>query len=177
MTGSAASRRMDATSGLAAILRDARKCALLRMRAEMHSRSLGGRSRRLPASPRTASPPAQAQSCGLDATNHLDGQITSDFQKSCQARKSKIFRFTCRANHHYKLAPSHPMRGAARDRHERAVGCGGRKCGERRTPRPADGEAVWSWRPDAGVKFLRSKILRGDGGKKARSPGRARSKQ
>ena len=35
----------------------------------------------------------------------------------------------------------------------------------------ADGEAVWSWRPDAGVKFLRSKLLRGDGGKKARLTG------
>ena len=31
----------------------------------------------------------------------------------------------------------------------------------------ADGEAVWSWRPDAGVKFLRSKLLGDDGGKKA----------
>ena len=30
----------------------------------------------------------------------------------------KIFRFTCRANHPYKLAPSHPARGADRDRHE-----------------------------------------------------------
>jgi hypothetical protein len=30
----------------------------------------------------------------------------------------KIFRFTCRANHPYKLAPSHPARGAYRDRHE-----------------------------------------------------------
>jgi len=28
--------------------------------------------------------------------------------------------------------------------------------GERRTPGIADGEVVWSWRPDAGVKFLRS---------------------
>ena len=38
----------------------------------------------------------------------------------------------------------------------------------------ADGEDVWSWRPDAGVKFaLRSA---GDGGKKARSPRRARYK-
>ena len=41
---------------------------------------------------------------------------------------------------------------------------------------PADGEVVWSWRRDAGVKFVRSKLLRGDGGKKARSPGRARYK-
>ena len=40
----------------------------------------------------------------------------------------------------------------------------------------AYGEVVWSWRRDAGVKFLRSKLLRSDGGKKARSPGRARSK-
>jgi hypothetical protein len=33
----------------------------------------------------------------------------------------------------------------------------------------ADGEIVWSWRPDAGVKSaIRSA---GDGGKKARSPG------
>jgi len=35
---------------------------------------------------------------------------------------------------------------------------------------------VWSWRPDAGVKFVRRKLLRGDGGKKARSPRRARNK-
>jgi hypothetical protein len=40
----------------------------------------------------------------------------------------------------------------------------------------ADGEAVWSRRPDAGVKFLGSRLLRGDGGKKARSPRRARNK-
>jgi hypothetical protein len=40
----------------------------------------------------------------------------------------------------------------------------------------ADGEVVWSRRPDAGVKFLRSKLLKGDGGKKARSPRRARYK-
>ena len=46
----------------------------------------------------------------------------------------------------------------------------------RRTRADADGEAVWSRRPDAGVKFLRSKLLGGDGGKKARSPGRARYK-
>ena len=35
----------------------------------------------------------------------------------------------------------------------------------------ADGEIVWSWHPDAGVKFLRNTLLRDDGGKKARSPG------
>jgi hypothetical protein len=35
----------------------------------------------------------------------------------------------------------------------------------------ADGEVVWSWRPDAGAKLVRSKLLRGDGGKKARLTG------
>jgi hypothetical protein len=63
------------------------------------------------------------------------------------------------------------MRGAGRDRHERAVGCGGRESLRETNARVADGEAVWSWRPDAGVKFLRNKFLRDDGGKKARSPG------
>jgi hypothetical protein len=38
----------------------------------------------------------------------------------------------------------------------------------------ADGKAVWSWRPDAGVKFAGQPA--GDGGKQARSPGRARYK-
>ena len=41
----------------------------------------------------------------------------------------------------------------------------------------AYGEVVWSWRPVAGVKFVRGqKPIADDGGKKARSPGRARYK-
>jgi hypothetical protein len=39
---------------------------------------------------------------------------------------------------------------------------------------PADGEVVWSWRPDAGVKL--AGFSADDGGNKARSPGRARRK-
>jgi hypothetical protein len=38
----------------------------------------------------------------------------------------------------------------------------------------AYGKDVWSWHPDAGVKFALSSA--GDGGKRARSPGRARYK-
>jgi hypothetical protein len=38
----------------------------------------------------------------------------------------------------------------------------------------ADGEIAWSWRPDAGAKSRRNLFLQGDGGKKARSPGRSR---
>ncbi len=39
----------------------------------------------------------------------------------------------------------------------------------------ADGEVVWSWRLDAGVKFAEV-VFAGDGDKPARSPGRARRK-
>jgi hypothetical protein len=79
------------------------------------------------------------------------------------------------------VASSRPARGAFRDRHDAlGWGCDGR--GRRQALFVPDetlsayGEVVWSWRRDAGAKFLRSKLLRGDGGNKARSPGRARSK-
>jgi hypothetical protein len=36
----------------------------------------------------------------------------------------------------------------------------------------ADGEVVWSWRPDAGAKFVKTLArLTGDGGKQARLTG------
>jgi hypothetical protein len=61
---------------------------------------------------------------------------------------------------------------------KRGLGCDGR-CGvryaqARRTKTPAAyGEVVWSWRRDPGVK-PRGKSHAGDGGKRGRSPGRAR---
>jgi hypothetical protein len=69
-----------------------------------------------------------------------------------------------------------PQGGAARDRHGRrerdAVDAGVLPT----NGTEVDGEVVWSRRPDAGVKSVRSKLLRGEGGKQARSPGRARRK-
>ena len=63
------------------------------------------------------------------------------------------------------------VRGAVAARHRKRFRKGGadeRCC--------ADGQAVWSWRRDAGVKFARVRRHRADdGGKRARSPGRARS--
>ena len=49
---------------------------------------------------------------------------------------------------------------------------------ERETSAPlADGEAVWFWRPEAGVKFARrQRVARMTGSTKRWSPGRARSK-
>src|SRR6267378_5749007 len=68
--------------------------------------------------------------------------------------------------------PSH--RGAFRDRHGRW--CGMRWTRQRRKTGAAhaDGEVVWFWRPDAGAKSVVRPT--DDGGKRARSPGRARRK-
>src|SRR5260370_17073974 len=53
------------------------------------------------------------------------GQISARRANQCPAPYAKIFRFPRRANHLYKLARLVPQ-GAARDRHERGTGCGGR---------------------------------------------------
>src|SRR5437763_16941771 len=82
-------------------------------------------------------------------------------------------------NRNYNLARLSPTRGAYHDRHDTwGAGCGGR-FGVRRFLTPdenakAYGEVVWSWRRDAGAKLVESSAS--DGGKQARSPGRARSK-
>jgi hypothetical protein len=66
------------------------------------------------------------------------------------------------------------MRGAARDRHERAVGCGGRAVAKTNAA-VAYGEIVWVRRPDAGVKFEGSqRCPRAMVSQKAGSPGRSR---
>ena len=60
-------------------------------------------------------------------------------------------------------------RRGARDRHERAVGCDGRRSArEARAGREAYGEVVWFGRRGAGVKSgRRESFSRGDGGKRA----------
>ena len=115
---------------------------------------------------------------------------TGKSAKTCPALFSKIFRLTRRANHLYKLAPSHPRRGGSRvvtnarwdamdatasgAQWDRRAGLpvSDRPARGRTTLQPifdetrrmvrgparplaetvADGEVVWSWRPDAGVK-------------------------
>jgi hypothetical protein len=44
-------------------------------------------------------PPWQIKFLQWAATNQPDGQITSDFQKWCQAPESKIFLFSSDPNH------------------------------------------------------------------------------
>ena len=146
-----------------------------------------------------------------------------DLDRPVLARK--IIRYGRRANHLYKLAPSHPEEGRIASRHERAVGCDGRdsvgratglqggSCRERsdgaRTndaanrlrqnspDRTRPGKTFGAGRSRTakscgpGAPMLASSLAemhpaqpgsgwivnpRGDGGKQARSPRRARSK-
>ena len=98
------------------------------------------------------------------ATNWHDGQITSDFQKSCQPRESKIFRFRSRPNQSHNSArlaadegrwPSSRTRGEMRWTQELRLTCVAR----------AYGEVVWFGRRGAGAK--RAIRSAGDGGKRA----------
>ena len=99
------------------------------------------------------------------AANWHDEQITSDFQKSCQARESKIFRFRSHANQSHNSArltadegrwPSSRTRGEMRWTRELRLTCAAQTYGE----------VVWFGRRGAGVK-LRGICLAGDGGKRA----------
>src|SRR2546430_3347155 len=89
------------------------------------------------------------------ANNWHDGQITSDFPKSCQPQESKIFRFRCRPNQSHN---------SARLTADEGRWPSSRTCGEMRwTRKPrltsvviAYGEVVWSWRRGAGVKLRES---------------------
>src|SRR5215216_2926737 len=91
-------------------------------------------------------------------------QITSDFQKSCQARESKIFRFRSDPNQSHNSARLTADEGRSRS---------SRTCGEMRWTRKARwtyapdayGEVVWFGRRGAGVK--RAIRSAGDGGKRA----------
>src|SRR5947208_9624227 len=77
------------------------------------------------------------------ATKQHDGQITSDFPKSCQGREAKIFRLTSRPNHRHN---------SARLTADEGRWPSSRTCGEMRWTRElqltcvaqAYGEVVWS---------------------------------
>ncbi len=72
--------------------------------------------------------------------------------KTCPAPRAKNISLFQKPKSVVVFAPSRPDRGAFRERHGRGAGCGGRDGDARRAALKADGEVVWSWRPDAGVK-------------------------
>jgi hypothetical protein len=76
--------------------------------------------------------PWQIKFCVRPAANQPDGQITSDYQKWCQAPFAKIFLFSFNPNQ-FTDSLSRPTRGAIARRHERGAGCGGRESVRRAT--------------------------------------------
>src|SRR6202034_2874675 len=89
------------------------------------------------------------------ATGFADGARRANHRSACPALFAKRFRFTFHPNHLYIFSCPALTRGAFRDRHERwvrdAVDASDVK---RRMTLRADGEAVWSFRPDAGVTLV-----------------------
>jgi hypothetical protein len=96
------------------------------------------------------------------------------FAKPCQDLLKNINRFAPPPNQHYCLRVPFHMRGVSRSSRTLVAECGGRggsqcvfSCTDERPV--ADGQVVWFWHPDAGVKFATALARRvDDGGQKAR---------
>jgi hypothetical protein len=130
-----ASRRMDATRGVAAILRDARKGALLRMRSTSVAGPLVVQAPP-PLHGASFRPILQkrellrfARKRNLE-TRARQNNPTGKSPKTLSSPSDKNIPLNPSGKSVFWLRVSHPMRGAGRDRHERAVGCGGREGGE-----------------------------------------------
>ncbi|MGY3450812.1 hypothetical protein ACVILH_003154 [Bradyrhizobium sp. USDA 4353] len=110
----------------------------------------------------------------------LGTRIHSHLQRDhlCPDGCAKIYRFPFIRNHAF-LSASRPHAEGRTRRHDTlrrgAVAAGLSGAFALDDWQFADGQAVWSWRPDAGAKPWRHDVSSGDGGKQARSPGRARS--
>ena len=112
---------------------------------------------------------AEARLAARQKSDSVNPPICS--RRSSPRAKIFIFRFSEK----YDFLPaSRPIRGDVRTSRTLRWDAVDADNGERRTPEFADGEVAWSRRPDAGVKL--PSCLGSEGGKKARSPGRARSK-
>jgi len=101
---------------------------------------------------------------------------TSDFQKTCQVRWRKIFRFFGSANQLYGLAIPRSQGGRFAIVTKRGAGCDERPGRADERGAEADGEVVWSWSPDAGIKSCEVAMsarhaAQGDGGYQARHSG------
>ena len=79
----------------------------------------------------------------------------------------KIFRLTCRANHPYKLAPSHPNEGRVAIVTNVAMRCGGRRARDRRARARRTAKACGSGTAALVSSSREAKLPGGDGGKKA----------
>jgi len=126
------------------------------------------------------------QQCGVRSLAELDANFVwranwapawfarqADFQKRCQAGWRKIFRFSEVAIGCIWCAIPRPKRGASRSSRN-AVRDAMDALVQLTNAADADGEGVWSWSPDAGIKPV--DFFHGRRWLKSRTPGRARYK-
>jgi hypothetical protein len=98
--------------------------------------------------------------------NYPTGKSILIFRNRVKPHNQKYSASPAGANQCFTCRVSPDERGGSRSsRNARWDAVDARAC-ERRTLAIADGEAVWSWRRDAGAKLVRSKLLRGDGDNK-----------
>jgi len=112
---------------------------------------------------------SKVDSCGITVTVHLGrarplhaSARTTEFVQTiqpdlpCPASPAKIFLFSSNPNHRHISGRPASSWGAFRDRHERGRRDAVDADGALTNALEADGEAVWSWCPDAGIKFAKS---------------------
>src|SRR5262249_43020681 len=100
--------------------------------------------------------------------------LGSFYRKSCQAPAAKIFVFRFSEKYDCLRASRSRPRGALRDRHERWERDAMDVSARRTSASDADGQAVWSRSPDAGIKFAEDD-RQATVATKPGTPGRARS--
>src|ERR1700738_1421389 len=93
------------------------------------------------------SPASRRPRCWIRTARKMRFVVISQSDLGCPVLFAKIFRFTRRANHLYKFAPSHPTKGAYHDRHGRGVGGGGRGSGSVSVRRATWLQGGWSEPP------------------------------
>ena len=91
------------------------------------------------------------------------------YAKPCLPPCLKIYRFAIPPNHTYDFRRPVPLRGVSRSSRTLVRDAMDAMCHET-SDAVADGEIVWSWRPDAGAKFLR-RAMRASGMTVANKPG------
>jgi hypothetical protein len=114
--------------------------------------------------------PGERAPAGVSASAKKRGLVCDLICPSCQCAASRRALPLPPNQNDHPCIP-HPVRGTLRDRHERWARDAMDAARHQTNDAIADGEVVWSRRPDAGAKSAKTlSRLAGDGGKKARSP-------
>ena len=122
---------------------------------------------------RLSRPARKSRTKAIPATKQPDGQINSDYQKSCQSLESKINPLPRRANQIYNSRHPVPQEGRRPSSQTRDRERWTRRL-RKTSAAVAYGEVDWVRRPGAGVKSEAGESLQRRWWQSSRSPGRNR---